>query len=33
MLSATVAEFRDSLGHVVRFHLRAGATGPKQVCD
>jgi hypothetical protein len=32
MLSATVAEFRDSLGHVVRFHLRAGATGRKQVC-
>ena len=35
MLSATAAEFRDSLGHVVRFHLPAGAAGPagpKQVC-
>ena len=32
MLSATAAEFRDGLGHVVRFHLRAGAIGPKQVC-
>ena len=32
MLSATAAEFRDSLGHVVRFHLRASAAGPKQVC-
>ena len=32
MLSATVAEFRDSLGHVVRFHVRAGATGPKRLC-
>ena len=31
MLSATAAEFRDSLGHVVRFHLRAGAAGPKKV--
>ena len=35
MLSASVAEFRDSLGHVVRFHLvhpRAGAGKPEQVC-
>ena len=32
MLSATTAEFRDSLGHVVRFHLLAGATGPKHIC-
>ena len=35
MLSASVAEFRDSLGHVVRFHLvhpRAGANKPEQVC-
>jgi hypothetical protein len=35
MLSATTAEFRDSLGHVVRFHLRADTAGPqhpKQVC-
>lgn len=35
MLSASVAEFRDSLGHVVRFHLvhpRAGANTPEQVC-
>jgi hypothetical protein len=35
MLSASVAEFRDSLGHVVRFHLvhpRAGAYKPEQVC-
>ena len=35
MLSASVAEFRDSLGHVVRFHLvhpRAGVSKPEQVC-
>ena len=32
ILSATTAEFRDSLGHVVRFHLLAGATGPKRIC-
>ena len=35
MLSASVAEFRDSLGHVVRFHLvhpRADASKPEQVC-
>ena len=35
MLSASVAEFRDSLGHVVRFHLvhpRAGVNKPEQVC-
>ena len=35
MLSASVAEFRDSLGHVVRFrlvHPRAGANKPEQVC-
>jgi hypothetical protein len=35
MLSASVAEFRDSLRHVVRFHLvhpRAGANKPEQVC-
>lgn len=35
MLSASVAEFRDSLGHVVRFHQvhpRAGASKPEQVC-
>ena len=35
MLSASAAEFRDSLGHVVRFHLvhpRAGAGQPEQVC-
>jgi hypothetical protein len=33
MLSATTAEFRDSLGHVVRFHLLPGATAPKHVCS
>jgi len=35
MRSASAAEFRDSLGHVVRFHLvhpRAGAGKPEQVC-
>jgi hypothetical protein len=35
MLSASVAEFRDSLGHVVRFHLahpRAGTSKLEQVC-
>ena len=33
MLSATTAEFRDSLGHAVRFHLLPGATGPKHMCS
>jgi hypothetical protein len=33
MLSATTAEFRDSLGHVVRFHLVPGATRPKHMCS
>ena len=33
MLSPTSAEFRDSLGHAVRFHLLAGATGPKHMCS
>lgn len=32
MLSATTAEFRDSLGHVVRFHLLARGIGPKHIC-
>ena len=33
MLSASTAEFRDRLGHVVRFHLLAGATGPGRICS
>jgi hypothetical protein len=33
MLSATTAEFRDSLGHVVRFYLLPGATGPRHICS
>jgi type V secretory pathway adhesin AidA len=33
MLSDTAAEFRDAHGHVVRFHLRVNATGPKKVCS
>jgi hypothetical protein len=33
MLSDTIAEFRDDHGHVVRFRLRVGATGPKKVCS
>jgi hypothetical protein len=32
MLSGTAAEFRDAHGHVVRFHLRINATGPKRFC-
>lgn len=32
MLSASTAEFRDSLGHIVRFHLLVGATGPRHTC-
>ncbi|HEV2258686.1 MAG TPA: hypothetical protein VGS06_36655 [Streptosporangiaceae bacterium] len=32
ILSATTAEFRDNLGHVVRFHLLVGATGPNHMC-
>ena len=35
MLSASAAEFRDNLGHVVRFHLvdpHTGAGQPEQVC-
>jgi hypothetical protein len=27
-----IAEFRDSLGHVVRFGLLAGAAAPKFIC-
>lgn len=33
MLSATVAQFRDPQGHIVRFHLRANATGPTKLCS
>lgn len=32
LTSPTEAEFRDPAGHVVRFRLRPGATGPKMIC-
>jgi hypothetical protein len=32
LTSPTEAEFHDPAGHVVKFRLRPGATGPRMIC-